>query len=337
MPPGYWLSWCDLASLRSQMVGIPITYEHVGIRKAVHQVGMADADVTCDTVRYELQQLANADMPGHCVMGTVTDCWEARDGSWWATFFIQPLYKTVRWLLSAGHLRGVSLTHTHNNDNHIVPLELSLCREPARPGCYIYRCYTNVIDANTYKRLRQSCSMIDSPIMSADAPETPAPSEDPPLSEIECILHKMDTAERRVIEDRLVAASANMNKAIARMKEAERISGVSTNALRNQIDILKSHIDPELLNTYSIAAPSDLESLYSSNVQEVHPTLNRMLVAASATIMQLKSGRPQRRDEPPTHKRARLDPPAAPASETPILNSRTAALQSAVSDAFDML
>jgi hypothetical protein len=151
----------------------------------------------------------------------------------------------------------------------------------------------------------------------------------------------MDPAERRLIEDRLIAASTNMNKAVERMKEAERISGVSTNALRSQIDILKAHIDPELLNTYSIAKPGDLESLYSSNVQEVHPTLNRVLVAASATIMQLKTNnRPQRREEPPVHKRARMDPPStasAPTTDTPALNTRTAALQSAVSDAFDML
>lgn len=343
MPTGYWLSRCNLLELRASMVGIPITYEHVGIRKAVHRAGMTDLMISGDAVRYQLEQLADANIPGHCVLGSVTDCWEARDGSWWATFFIQPVYKAVHWLLTHAHLTGVSLTHTYNDDNTIVPLELSLCREPARPGCYIYRRYTNVIDANTYKRLRQSCSIPDTPTMSTETPDASTPSGDPPLSEIESVLHKMDPTDRRLIEDRLIAASTNMKTAVERMKEAERRAGVSTSALRNQIDILKAHINPELLQTYSIATPDDLQSLYSNNVQEMHPTLNRVLVAASATIMQLKSGLLHKQgEEERVHKRTRADPPVqalntnTPTS-TPARDSRTAALQSAISDAFDML
>lgn len=43
----------------------------------------------------------------------------------------------VVWLMEHGYTRGLSLTHVLEN-NVIVPLEVSICSEPARPCCYIH-------------------------------------------------------------------------------------------------------------------------------------------------------------------------------------------------------
>ena len=40
-------------------------------------------------------------------------------------------HDAARWMIEKGALRGLSLTHI---DGTSVPLEVSLCHEPARPG-----------------------------------------------------------------------------------------------------------------------------------------------------------------------------------------------------------
>jgi len=58
-------------------------------------------------------------------------------------------------MIEHGYTKGLSLTHLQLNAEDrlsIIPLEVSLCSEPARPFCYVYYYNLDQIRTQAYKR-----------------------------------------------------------------------------------------------------------------------------------------------------------------------------------------
>ena len=88
--PGYALTTIQLESIRQRIVGLPITYEHSGVFKAVENVSNRNQPLLPSLVQAELHALALDHVIAKPI-GTITDVWNTPDGHWWITFKIDAL------------------------------------------------------------------------------------------------------------------------------------------------------------------------------------------------------------------------------------------------------
>ena len=103
LAPGYALTKPQLETLRKLVIGLPITYEHSGVFKAVENVSNRKQPLLPALVQAELEALALQDVTAKPI-GTIIDFWETPAGNWWITFKIDALryegildsYKTIR-------------------------------------------------------------------------------------------------------------------------------------------------------------------------------------------------------------------------------------------------
>jgi len=362
MPPGYWLTEAELRKMAPLASGIPLTFEHAGISKAVEGVFLSGSKLDTKHVRYELEKLRN-DNPATTIVGTVTGFWKSYSGAWWINIHLKDEFEAVLWLVERCHVRGVSLTHIEDSiTNEKIPLEVSLCKVPARPMCYVYRAFKSPFDAVEYMRSMQKGSIKDPSIskMSSETPIAPITEDSTPevkevvplkMSRIEQALNALTDENRKIIEDRLIAASSNMQKAIDQMQETKRLSNITESNLKAQVGVLKAHIDPEVLSNCHIDNETYLADLYSDNANDVRRTLDRVLIAANMTLMNYKnkmyqasSGSKRARVEEPVMQ-ARVAEPVVTHSEpepdssmsAPVCSERDSALLQAMSDTFEIL
>ena len=87
-----------------------------------------------------------------------------------------------------GYTKGLSLTHLQlktDDKTSLIPLEVSLCSEPARPFCYVYYYNFEQIKIDAYKRNILSNTIPDPVTMSiAEDTKMSTPEETPkPLIE----------------------------------------------------------------------------------------------------------------------------------------------------------
>lgn len=362
MPSGYWLTEAELRKMAPLASGIPLTFEHAGISKAVESVINMGYKLDTKHVRYELEKLRSAN-PATTIVGTVTAFWKSYSGAWWINIHLKDEFEAVLWLVERCHVRGVSLTHIEDRvTNEKIPLEVSLCKVPARPTCYVYKAFKGPFDAMEYMRSMQKGSIKDpsnfkmsSELATSAIPEETSQEvrEVAPLkmSRIEQALSLLTEENRKVIEDRLIAASSNMQKAIDQMQETKRLSNITESNLKSQVGVLKAHIDPEVLTNCHIDNETYLADLYSDNANDVRRTLDRVLIAANMTLMNYKnkmyqasSGSKRARIEEPVMQAQAAAPSVTynePEPETnmsaPVCNERDSALLQAMSDTFEIM
>ena len=133
---GYVLSVPDLISISTQLQGKPLTYEHKGI-------ALATKDLSDEKIRssFEVIRSLNRTSQSSSVrapIGVVTGAWQGYDGRWMCSWRInKTLFPRLCAMINAGSLRGISLSHIQIQSNKLVALEISMCIQPARPGCYV--------------------------------------------------------------------------------------------------------------------------------------------------------------------------------------------------------
>lgn len=88
--PGYALTTEQLNSMRRRIIGLPITYEHAGVFKAVENVSNRNQPLLPSLVQAELHAIALKDATAKPI-GTITDVWNTPSGHWWITFQIDAL------------------------------------------------------------------------------------------------------------------------------------------------------------------------------------------------------------------------------------------------------
>jgi len=149
LAPGYALTRQELQKLTPLMIGLPITYEHSGIFDAIANLNERGETPLQSRVWKELNDIAKTKDVRSSSVGEVIDYWESPNGSWWCTFCIDAVkWEGIIWMIEKTFLRGLSLTHMVHNEN-LIPYEVSLCFEPARPGCYVYNFSLELCRGNT--------------------------------------------------------------------------------------------------------------------------------------------------------------------------------------------
>lgn len=336
LPPGYALSRAELQKMAPRAAGIPFTFEHAGIMDAAESILASNEKFSSANMRYTLAGLAKSN-PERASIGTITAFWEAASGAWYVNIVVDDTAgDAIIWLIARGHCRGVSLTHIKDPIG-LIPLEVSLCKYPARDRCYIYKAFRRPFEAQEYMRGLQA-GVITDPSTTMDTTEEVPASQ--PLSKMEQALATLSPEHRKLIEDRLVAASTKMQRAIEEKEKAVKASTITESNLKAQVGVLKAHIDPEILSNCHIDNEEYLKDLYSDNANDVRRTLDRVLIAANTTLMQFKNRHlAAAPDAAPVAKRARTEAPAAspPAADASNTTERDSALYRIMSDTFDIM
>ena len=167
----YTLTDDELATLRRQMPGVAITYNHVGMANALWRAMINQSDIKADVVKAEFKKSTR---PEESVLGEVLDAWAGPDGAQWCSFKLRGgEFSGVGAMIKNGLLRGVSLTHYRKAP--VVPLELSLCKTPARPQCSVRHIARSPLNFQRYKGLVLSGAIPSA--MATPAPPTPAETQ----------------------------------------------------------------------------------------------------------------------------------------------------------------
>ena len=147
--PPYILTEAELTAIRSQMRGVAVTYNHVGVAGALWRTIVNHDPIKPSTIRAEFQ---NSTRPEESVLGQVEDAWAGPDGAQWCSFsLVSGEGSGVGQMIISGLLRGVSLTHFRRGP--VAPLELSLCKTPARPQCSVRHIARDPLNFQRYKGL----------------------------------------------------------------------------------------------------------------------------------------------------------------------------------------
>ena len=131
------------------MLYAPITLEHSGIFEAF---GSAQKPTTLrhPAVVKGAERQAKEN-PKHTIVGHVVDYFEVPAGGFYVIYQIHPQWPTVQWMITSGQSAGLSMTHCEVG-NGIMPYEVSLCFEPARPHCYTVVGCATLLGVLAYKR-----------------------------------------------------------------------------------------------------------------------------------------------------------------------------------------
>lgn len=201
--PGFGLTSRDVPTVAARMIGIPVTYEHVGIFDAADDAYKASGEIRAADVAKQLESNVGVAKP----VGRVI----AADGK---GRFIAKIDGNLPLLGDAVRRRifSVSLTHVGNT---LEPLELSLVRDPARTAAAIRAQYKG--DSLPFEKTLKLLAM-------ADTPATPAEQDVPKvadLSPIEAALSLLGEKERTVLEQQLRNYETQTQKQEKMLEELE--------------------------------------------------------------------------------------------------------------------
>lgn len=164
--PGYAFERHQLVRAAAMMWRLPVTLNHYGISAAVSRGYDKEHNVKVPTQRTVVAQLEALSGVDHkfAIVGNVIDFFEASKGGFYVIFKITHAVEAVSWLVTNGHLTGLSLTHVFPDDDSggdFVPYEVTLCIKPKRPFCYIVTASRDLGLISEYKRSIQSGTIRD--------------------------------------------------------------------------------------------------------------------------------------------------------------------------------
>lgn len=212
----YTLSESELLTLRLQMPGVAITYNHVGMANALWRALVNNTAIEADTVKAEFKKSTR---PEEAVLGEITDAWAGPDGAQWCSFQLKGGETSgVGAMITNGLLRGVSLTHYRKAP--VVPLELSLCKTPARPQCSVRHISRSPLNFQRYKGLvlnGRIPSAMATPLTSGSAAAAVPNNADKTLS----IIKGLPTEEQELLMSAFNGMTEQLNNAVQASKEKE--------------------------------------------------------------------------------------------------------------------
>lgn len=308
LPPGYDLTAAELAELGS-LEGVPITLEHTGISTAVALLLNTNKQVAGYSVGIVLDELCKNDI-GNVPVGVCLDVTHCDTG-----YYVLYAIDTEEWPVLATllpHMTGISLSHMEYG-NRLVPLELSLCVKPARPGCY--QVYSSADYVNALQYMRRNFSSTES-------------MSEP--SQIEQILARLPDADQKIISARFETMVMEIQKqrkeaqeAIETAKKLEKAqSSGNMQLLEWGLKNIERQLPEQVQNTFNCGSDQLMPELSSSDPEAVRRAVDRLICACSHHMMQMSSSRGAT-EQPVARKRPRSPSPApAPAAAEASLPSR---------------
>lgn len=193
-----------------------------------------------------------------------------------------------------------------------IPLEVTLTKVPARPGCYIYKQFECAFDMITYMRLMKTRSIPDpytytpstidlnfTPLTMSDsaAKETPKP-----VSDFQRTLDELDEDQRKIIQENIKLVLASQQAAVKRttaveeeLKSAKNLAQTSDDALRVQVAILRNQIDDTILQGCGLTDKLIQDNIGSKNLEASNAVMSQMIRASSAQLSALAGSNTNKR------------------------------------------
>ena len=326
-----------------------MTFEHKGIHAALSTLPGAKSPSTFE-VSVALEASSNA---LHRTLGYVTDAFEAHDGGFWAIISIDFTNKSGLYhLIESGMVQSVSLTHmTEHDSSKIIPLELALVGNPARPGCRIRFATKSALNMELYKASvvagttrTMSTTVAASKTMQVDAVATPSAT-------CEEVLGAMSPSDRQIIADKLTYLVECMDKQKAELVAAnKRLASKSydqetDNALlKSQLTQLWSAMDETAKQNLAVPSVDVLSrALSSNNANEMRQTMLKTIMCCNQSMMLRDLQSSRQTNEGSAAKRVKIDPEVVTASKTVAESSGATtgesshdALQRALTETFEM-
>lgn len=302
MPGDYDLSADVLRAMRIDHR--PVTVEHTGIRSAVAELTSQNRELTPASVGGALDAIGNGAEP----VGIVVHSTEGADGRFYALFAVDnETYPSVPFLIRAGALRGLSLTHKIGTPP--LALELSLCVRPARPECHVLRVSSSLTDQLDYLR-------------TAIIPPSTMENKTP----LQTVIDNLPEADRTLVTARFADLMSALDTVKGELKDAKETSDreiaaakeavtqnatVNSKLLEQQIRMMSEQLNPEIREAYYCEADPLIEELTSDNGATVLRATDRMICACNKQMMQMRADSVTTRPSAPKRKaEAELEPPA---------------------------
>ena len=297
LPPGYDLTAEEIAELGS-LEGVPITLEHTGISSAVAVLMGTNKQVAGYNVGLVLDTLCQQDI-STVPVGVCLDVTSDETG-----YYVLYAIDTEEWpvlTMLLPHMTGISLSHM-SYQGRLVPLELSLCVRPARPGCYQLYSSADYVDALQY--MRSNFSHMKNKM--ATEP-----------SQIEQILARLSDDEQKIISARFETMVKEIqkqrNEAKKAIEDAEKLKQSASNGniklLEWGLKNIEQQLPSSVQNTFNCGSDQLMPELSSNDPEAVRRAVDRLICACSHHMMQMSS-RQQVVEEPAVRKRRRSPSPA---------------------------
>lgn len=275
LPAGYDLTVDELAEI-GDLQGVPITLEHAGVSSAVASLLKEGGVVGGLNVGKVLDGLCKTDAK----VAPVGVCLDVAVGP--KGHYVLFVLDTVAWpvlRLLFPHMQGLSLSHMTYN-RRLVPLEISLCIRPARPGCYCSFSGSDYVEALTYMRSQT----------------VGATMENEP-SKIETILAKLPEDEQKIISARFETMVAEIQKqrteAHTAMSKAQELKAKTTEGniklLEWGLKNIESQLPDDVQKTFNCNHAVLLPELASNDAEAVRRAVDRLICACSHTMMKMSA------------------------------------------------
>jgi hypothetical protein len=357
LPPAYQLSRADLLASAPKCIGLPVTYEHVGIHDAVRRLDTAKQGTSSYDVSLALETSPNA---AHRVLGHVADAFEAHDGGFWAILSVDlATMPGLTHLISRGMLQSVSLTHIVEGTG-VTPLEIALVGKPARPHCAVRYATDSALKMQVYKARVVSGAERTMPLSTETPKAAVANSMEVdnavvPASVQSCedALAAMDPAHRQLVAAKLSYLVQCMDEQKAKLEKAKRelaskaYQAETDNALlTSQIEQLWTAMNEESKRNLAVPSAADLsKALSSTDAAEFQRAALKTIMCCNQSMMMRQMG-----VNTPAAKRTRVEEPvvapsaggaaaAPPLVQPPAVESTLSdaeALRRALTETFEM-
>lgn len=285
----------------SNLPGCPVTFEHAGIHDALDTMTQAGVAHTSKPGMYSTLLAASTRKgQGHkAPMGAVTAAWLKEDGSGECSFRLSS--SGARMLVDRGHLKNVSLTHGVDARDRCVPLEVTLCNDPARPGATVVAGPVRDEMISLYKASSSSTSTLPPTMDVIAAPSGPGSADAAvtPATAMEQAWDKLDEPSRKLLSGQLrkiMAANKSAADENEKLKVANASLKVSKQAdlelLERQLAIMAGQMPAEISALMGVDnLKATMDDFRSDNSSRVIDAALRTVMCASRT-MQMQ-GAPQ--------------------------------------------
>lgn len=292
--PEFKLNPGEIETLTGQLVGVPVTYDHVGIHDAINTLEDVGYGVSKVSVARAML-VASKDRPEQRPLGIVTDAWVDGGGNGVCAFYTTG--NASMSLIKAGALSSVSLTHVAER---MQPLELSLCNVPARPGSRVLFSAKSDKEVAAYKArsllkpqkaIQQSLKMAAVPMNTEATDANTAPAKALTFDEA---LTQVPEEVRSVLADGLEKLRADLITASKELEESkkeaeaaktrEAIQNTDAVILEDQLKRLLAAMPEQYQDMYMKSVPSLVQGFSSGNPQHAMDAAVRTVMCASRAI-----------------------------------------------------
>jgi len=309
------LSRQQLRDTFAHLLFAPITLEHKGIHTAFKTAksltsSSFDAPVPA-TVSAVLKLQAERD-PKHAILGEIVDFFEVPSGGFYIVYKIPDELDSIVFMIINGLACGLSLTHYElNHTGNIMPYEVSLCYEPARPHCYTIVGSSSLQRVLNYKRSLMTGRIPDPSLtlkrqkvyIMSEAPELVAASKSPVEEALSTI---PDENARKILAERMgdlmrmvdTTESKNVNLTADNKALNEKLSAASAfnfNAeaqaqlLKSQLDLLTTSLGVEKCKKFGLSNDVTHAAIDSGDYNQLARLMDRTLVACSRQFMEMSA------------------------------------------------